>query len=106
RIVGDGPKNTVVMEARAKLNPFLRVLGRRDDGYHELETLVLPLSLADEVRVHAFADPSMFRTLSLGLDVTGSRQITRGVPVDETNLAMRAAMALAAESQPKGFADL
>jgi len=35
--------------ARAKINLFLRVLGRREDGYHELESLVVPLSLADEV---------------------------------------------------------
>jgi 4-diphosphocytidyl-2-C-methyl-D-erythritol kinase len=37
--------------ARAKVNVFLRVLGVRDDGYHELESLVLPLDLADTVAV-------------------------------------------------------
>src|SRR6266542_111855 len=99
------PSNTVEVEAPAKVNPFLRVLGLREDGYHDLETLILPVSLADVVRVHAYADPSMFRTLSLGLDVTGEPSLTRGVPVDETNLAMRAAMALAEDVQPKGFAD-
>ncbi len=103
----NGPEsNTVELQARAKLNPFLRVLGRRDDGYHELETLILPVSLADGVRVHAYADPSMFRTLSLSLDVTGEPHLTRGVPVDETNLAMRAAAALAEAVGPRGFAEI
>ncbi len=58
---------SVAREAHAKLNVFLRVLGLREDGYHELESLVLPISLADtvlvedatrlEVEVHG--DPAM-----------------------------------------------
>jgi 4-diphosphocytidyl-2-C-methyl-D-erythritol kinase len=44
-------ETTVTRQAYAKLNVFLRVQGRRADGYHELESLVLPLSLADVVRV-------------------------------------------------------
>lgn len=37
--------------APAKINLSLRILGRREDGYHDLETLMLPLTLADEVTV-------------------------------------------------------
>ena len=37
--------------APAKINLSLRVLGRRDDGFHEIETLMVPLDLADEVTV-------------------------------------------------------
>ena len=33
--------------APAKLNLFLEVLGRRPDGYHELETLMVPVRLYD-----------------------------------------------------------
>jgi 4-diphosphocytidyl-2-C-methyl-D-erythritol kinase len=42
---------TIVERARAKLNVFLRVLGRREDGYHELQTVILPIELHDVVRV-------------------------------------------------------
>jgi 4-diphosphocytidyl-2-C-methyl-D-erythritol kinase len=39
--------------APAKINLSLRVLGRREDGFHEIETLMVPLSLADEIEIHA-----------------------------------------------------
>lgn len=40
---------TVTRRAHAKLNVFLRVLGARDDGYHDIQTLILPLELHDVV---------------------------------------------------------
>ncbi len=36
-----------VVQAPAKLNLFFEVLGKRDDGYHEIETLVYPINLYD-----------------------------------------------------------
>ena len=98
--------NTLVMEAPAKLNLFLRVLGPRDDGFHEIETAIVPLGLADRLHVHAFSDLARFRTLSLALEVTGDEHLVRGVPVDESNLALRAAAALAERTAPRGFAEL
>ena len=76
------------MPAHAKLNVFLRVLGRRDDGYHDVETLLLPISLADDVTVES-AD-------ELTLLLEGP--VAEGVPADDTNIALRAARALAAEA--------
>ena len=35
--------------APAKINLNFRILGRRDDGFHEIETLMAPISLADEL---------------------------------------------------------
>ena len=31
--------DTLTLSAPAKLNLFLRIIGRRDDGYHQLQTL-------------------------------------------------------------------
>ena len=41
--------------APAKLNLTLEVLGRRADGYHDLESVVVQLDLADELRLTAAA---------------------------------------------------
>ncbi len=42
--------------APAKINHFLHVTGRRDDGYHLLQTLFQFLDLADELRINVTAD--------------------------------------------------
>ena len=47
--------NAVSVRAHAKVNPALRVLGRRADGYHELETVLVALELADVVTVRETA---------------------------------------------------
>ena len=41
----------ITRAAPAKLNVFLRVLGRREDGYHDIQTVILPLELHDLVTV-------------------------------------------------------
>jgi 4-diphosphocytidyl-2-C-methyl-D-erythritol kinase len=35
--------------APAKVNLFLRVTGRRPDGYHELDSIFAPIALCDRV---------------------------------------------------------
>ena len=66
----------------AKINLYLRILGKRPDGYHELETLMLPLDFGDEItlRPHKHA-------LELECD-------NPSLPTDDTNLALRAAKRL------------
>lgn len=72
--------------APAKINLTLRVIGRRADGYHELESLVAFAGLADRLTLQ--------RGLETGLDVTGPFALASGEPAD--NLVQKAAAALAA----------
>lgn len=74
----------VTEPAPAKINPFLRVLGRRDDGYHDIETLIVPVTLADGVQA-VLAD-------DLLLTVVGERATE--VPTGDDNLVLAAARAL------------
>ena len=42
---------TMQVLAPAKINLSLKILGRRDDGFHEIETLISPISLADKIDI-------------------------------------------------------
>lgn len=54
---------TLVTErARAKINLTLRVLGRRADGYHLLESLIVFAAVADDVRLLPGSQPSVLMT--------------------------------------------
>lgn len=51
--------------APAKLNLFLHVVGRRADGYHELQTVFRLLDFADEVAIRVRADGRIERPVGL-----------------------------------------
>lgn len=44
---------TIKIKAPAKVNTLLRVIGRRGDGYHDLQMVMVPLSLADDIELEA-----------------------------------------------------
>jgi 4-diphosphocytidyl-2-C-methyl-D-erythritol kinase len=67
--------------APAKINLTLHVTGRREDGYHELDSLVVFADIGDRLRV-APSDTTM-------LTVAGP--MAAGVPVDASNLVVKAA---------------
>lgn len=79
----------------AKLNLTLAVGPRRADGYHDLESLVVPITLCDELSFEPRdPNPSAARFTLACDDPT--------IPVDATNLVLRAATALdAALSEPR-----
>jgi len=68
--------------APAKLNLFLRITGRRPDGYHELQTVFRLLDWGDEIRLRLRDDGDIRRLHDVP-----------GVPED-TDLAIRAALLL------------
>ncbi len=85
------PRRVVRREAHAKVNVFLRVLRAREDGYHDLESLVLPIALADVVTVRTAG--------ALKVDVRGAPDTAGEVPTGGLNLALVAALALAHTSE-------
>ncbi len=70
------------LNAYAKVNLSLDVLGRRPDGYHEVETVLHTLELHDTV---------VLREAEAGIRVVCHH---RGVPADEHNLVFRTAQLL------------
>ena len=75
----------MTIAAHAKINWTLEVLGVRSDGYHDIRSIVLPISLHDTV------------TLEIAPEISCSMNASDGhlsaVPPEE-NLAYRAAVAL------------
>lgn len=80
--------------APAKLNLFLHVLGRRADGYHELQTVFQLLDHGDEIRLQPRADGGIRR-------LTGNDGVAA-----EDDLAVRAARLLAAHSGTTSGVDI
>ena len=77
----------VVRTARAKVNLWLNVVGRRADGYHLLDSLVAFADLADMVE----ASPA--DRLSLSFD--GSAPGAAALVAEPDNLVLKAARLLA-----------
>ena len=78
--------------APAKLTLTLKMTGRRDDGYHLLESEMVSISLFDEIVLNASTQALDIAQISLK---DPWRLATRGfafdsVPLDETNLVLRA----------------
>mgnify|MGYP003294303946 CR=1 FL=1 len=71
---------TLFEPAYAKVNLTLDVLGKRDDGYHELKTVMQTISLRDDVEI----DVGTGKPWVLKCD-------KEGIPCDERNLAWKAA---------------
>jgi 4-diphosphocytidyl-2-C-methyl-D-erythritol kinase len=71
------------LEAHAKVNLFLHVVGRFRNGYHKVETVFQPLKIGDVVEV---------KKVLKGVEVTSN---DKSIPLDERNSAFKAAVKLA-----------
>jgi len=74
---------SITLPAFAKINWSLRVLGRRSDGYHEIDTVFQTISLHDTISFM----PTEKNEIVLSCD-------DRSLPSDDRNLVWRAAAAL------------
>ena len=77
--------------APAKINLYLKILGKRPDGYHDLETLMCPLALADEIEIEE-------KSSGIELEVPGAPS---HVPTGPDNLVWKAAQAVLDEAKIK-----
>ena len=71
---------TLYEGAYAKLNLTLDVLGKREDGYHDLQSVMQTISIRDDIEI----DVGTGKPWKLQCSV-------EGIPTDETNLAWKAA---------------
>lgn len=74
--------NTLVFKTPAKVNLGLHILGKREDGFHELETLFQMVNWCDEIRMEWLPE---------GLDLVCNEP---DIPIDERNLVIKAARLL------------
>ena len=93
-----GPvERCVARWAWAKVNLYLRVTGRRPDGYHEIDSLIVFAGIGDCIALSP----------AEALDLRVAGPTCEAVPRDADNLALRAAAALAgACSSPPGGAGI
>ena len=86
---------TLYEGAYAKLNLTLDVLGKREDGYHDIKSVMQSISIRDDVEI----DVGTGKPWSLTCD-------KEGIPCDETNLAWKAARVYcdALHKDPDGIA--
>jgi 4-diphosphocytidyl-2-C-methyl-D-erythritol kinase len=78
--------------APAKINLSLRILRRRTDGFHEIETFIAPISLFDEIEIWKSDD-------SQGIQF---RCDDPSMPKGEENLVVRAAKAFLVKTKLRG----
>ncbi len=81
----EGANGVVTMAAPAKINLYLHVTARRDDGYHELDSLMAFADFGDVLE----AAPGD------GLSIRATGAFAAEMPEDQDNLAVRAARRLA-----------
>jgi 4-diphosphocytidyl-2-C-methyl-D-erythritol kinase len=76
------------LRTNAKVNLFLRVLGERGDGYHEIETILHSVSLADDIEI------VRTETGTVGVEMAYAEGWTGEIPGPRENIVHAAALSL------------
>jgi 4-diphosphocytidyl-2-C-methyl-D-erythritol kinase len=81
----------LIVQAPAKVNLFFEVIAKRGDGYHEIETLMCPITIFDTLRFSAKPKGNIeFQCdVSHGFSSNSSAECV-DLPVDNSNIAVRA----------------
>ncbi len=96
---GASADSTITIHAPAKLNLSLAVIDRRADGYHDIESLMVPVTLHDTLHVTPTAEPGISLRVRWGGRLARIDPAYSGdVPTGPGNLVVRAAEALAREA--------
>jgi 4-diphosphocytidyl-2-C-methyl-D-erythritol kinase len=96
----------VTLTAPAKVNLGLSVTTRRGDGFHEIETIMARLDLADELAISLagrdYENPPAARAgPTVTLTVSGGDAAHDTLPTDDRNLVVRAATAYLRNLEPE-----
>jgi len=84
---GDAPP-ALSLAAPCKINLFLRILGKREDGFHELASLFQTVDLSDTLDF--WEEPADEGAPLCSMEVSPDSYGREGIPTDEKNLVMRA----------------
>ncbi len=79
--------NTLVLSSPAKINLWLKIMGKREDGFHEVSTRLVKLGVADTVTLTLTEGAA-------GIDLSCN---VPGIPVDDSNLVCKALRAFEAQ---------
>ncbi len=82
---------TVEVETPAKVNLFLEVLRRREDGFHDISTVMCPISLCDTLTLEVSDTPDLELKLELPTEAgsRGDPDTAWMIPADDRNLVLR-----------------
>lgn len=74
---------TTTLKSFAKINIGLRILRKREDGYHDLETIFYPVNLFDEIKINIEPNTDKLNSVSL----TSNKSF---IPLNKSNLCYKA----------------
>ncbi|MEG0641235.1 MAG: 4-(cytidine 5'-diphospho)-2-C-methyl-D-erythritol kinase [Clostridium sp.] len=78
QIAKDKAMESIVLKCPAKINLSLDILGKRSDGYHEINTVMQTISLEDKVTIS--------KAIGFSISIKGAH-----LPTDDNNIAMKTA---------------